>query len=321
LERVWCETCGLNLRQQKELPSADAYAARIRERRWLAAEAEETDRAERKAARRPRTRKVALGLATVVVAVLAMGAAGFALMSPPASDEAARPTPRAQRAPTDVPAPPCSREAAQRELVRRDLLGEGFSGVSRLICRDFTGDGADDAAFTRGSTGSAGTLGWGVLVAKPGGWNLPLFKEEAQVGIKADGGDLSRSVPVADEANPAYEEGEGALIESYRYKNGRFELLNDERQFGEAFPDGFYEEPAGEEESSSSENCGDSEPAPIDDVTAKNIDCDTAIDLAEDGSDEAEKLGWTCTSEDTGYESSHTVCIKGDARVTFDFAV
>jgi hypothetical protein len=32
---VWCEACGLNLRRAGELPTADAYAARIREQRWL----------------------------------------------------------------------------------------------------------------------------------------------------------------------------------------------------------------------------------------------------------------------------------------------
>ena len=34
-DAVWCEGCGLNLKQQEELPSADAYSARVREERWL----------------------------------------------------------------------------------------------------------------------------------------------------------------------------------------------------------------------------------------------------------------------------------------------
>jgi hypothetical protein len=85
----------------------------------------------------------------------------------------------------DRPPPDCSRATAQRELERRNLLGEGFFGISRLICRDFTGDGAKDAAFTRASTGSSGTLGWGVLVAKAGGWDLPLVEQgDAQVGLR-----------------------------------------------------------------------------------------------------------------------------------------
>jgi uncharacterized Zn finger protein (UPF0148 family) len=37
---VWCDGCGLNLKQQADLPTADAYAAKVRERRWL----EEQDR-------------------------------------------------------------------------------------------------------------------------------------------------------------------------------------------------------------------------------------------------------------------------------------
>lgn len=35
-EGTWCSGCGLNLRQQHELPTADAYTARVREGRWLA---------------------------------------------------------------------------------------------------------------------------------------------------------------------------------------------------------------------------------------------------------------------------------------------
>lgn len=358
-EGVWCERCGLNLRQQNELPTADAFAAGVREQRWLAAQAEEADarraeesrawqarataegeqqarakqdreqaRIEAKAAKRaeatrpkaerpPPTRKVLIVLGTVTVLLVIAAAAFFVIRS----DRNSTPT-ASTRPPVSTSEPPrCSRQTAQRELVRRKLLEEGFSGVSRLICRDFTGDGAKDAAFTRESTGSSGTLGWGVLVAKPGGWDLPLLREgDAQVGIKAEGGDLLRSVPVADEADPAYGEDEGAIIEAYRFTSGRFELVNDERRFGEAFPDGFYEEPADEEETSSVEQCGDSGPAPIYNVTAENVDCETALEVAE-AHTEAEDLGWSCVDEDTGYESSRTVCTKGDARVTYDFAV
>lgn len=41
----WCAACGLNLSQQGKLPTADAYAAGIRERRWLAEQ--ETQRRDR----------------------------------------------------------------------------------------------------------------------------------------------------------------------------------------------------------------------------------------------------------------------------------
>jgi len=44
------------------------------------------------------------------------------------------------------------------------------------------------------------------------------------------------------------------------------------------------------------------------------------LEVAED-QNEAERRGWTCADTDTGYESSSTVCTKGDARVTYDFAV
>jgi hypothetical protein len=42
---VWCDGCGLNLKQQAELPTADAYAAKVREQRWLE-ERREEERAE-----------------------------------------------------------------------------------------------------------------------------------------------------------------------------------------------------------------------------------------------------------------------------------
>lgn len=34
-DAVWCEGCGLNLKQQREFPTADAYTAKVRERSWL----------------------------------------------------------------------------------------------------------------------------------------------------------------------------------------------------------------------------------------------------------------------------------------------
>jgi hypothetical protein len=34
-DSVWCSSCGLNLKRMDELPTADAYAARARERRWM----------------------------------------------------------------------------------------------------------------------------------------------------------------------------------------------------------------------------------------------------------------------------------------------
>lgn len=363
---AWCQDCGLNLRLQGELPTADAYAAGVRERRWLDAQAAQADAAraaewrardervvaeadqrardkgernrvrieeagkkkaqatERKAERRPRRTKRLLALSVGALLLLGAGAATFVVLRSDGAEQTPRPQrtdPMSTTSEADRPPPDCSRATAQRELERRNLLGEGFFGISRLICRDFTGDGAKDAAFTRASTGSSGTLGWGVLVAKAGGWDLPLVEQgDAQVGIKANGMKLLRSEPVADEADPSAEAGEGAIIEVYRHQNGEFRMENDYREFGEAFPEGFYGGSDSEEEPAGIEQCGDLDPAPIQNVTAENIDCDTALDVAEDQA-EAERLGWKCTDTDTGYESSHTACTKGGARVTYDFAV
>ena len=64
----WCAECGLNLAQQGELPTAEAYAAKIREQRWLEEQEQErraaetdaraaaTERAERAAAEVKRRR-------------------------------------------------------------------------------------------------------------------------------------------------------------------------------------------------------------------------------------------------------------------------
>lgn len=42
-DAVWCSGCGLNLRQQGELPTADLYSAGIRERDWLARQESERE--------------------------------------------------------------------------------------------------------------------------------------------------------------------------------------------------------------------------------------------------------------------------------------
>lgn len=304
---VWCGGCGLNLKQQGELPTADSYAARVREQRWLAAQAEqaEVDRTEQasaleerraaeaehrareqreqararaeesasKRAERPRgrRRKLWVGLASVLVLLLGGGGAAFALLQARGSGDAApqeagrvAPPEKGTAAAPPAPTPPqCSRRAAQRELERRELLGDGFSGVSRVICRDFTDDGVEDAAFTRKSLGSAGTLGWGVLVAERGGeWSLPLLRgSSGGVGLKGDGKDLLRSEPIADEADPDYVAGAGAIIEVYRYRNARFRRVKSYQQPGEAFPAGFYEDPEeGAEESTTVEPDAGTEP-------------------------------------------------------------
>lgn len=361
---MWCSACGLNLTQQGDLPTADAYAAGVREQRWLAAQAEEAEatkaeqaralqerraaeseqrareererkqaRAEeaarKRAERRPQRKKWIVGLASALVVLLVGGAAAFSIFQARGGDEAppqaADRTDAREKSPAPEPPstpPRCSRRTAGRELKRRNLLDESFPGVSRVICRDFTGDGAKDAAFTRESLGSAGILGWGILVAEPDGtWQLPLFREnEAQVGIKADGSDLLRSRPLADEADPSYQAGAGAKIRVYRYIGGQFRKESEYRESGEAFPAGFYPESDTTEESSGVAECGDSDPAPITNVTAENIECETAFEVAEDQV-QAEQEGWSCTDTDTGYESSSTVCTKGEARVTWDFAV
>jgi len=149
------------------------------------------------------------------------------------------------RAPTDSVKPTCDRRTAEAELRQRGQLDrQNFSGVARLICRDFTADGVQDMAFSRASTGSAGPVGWGVFVADSGGWTLPLFREdEGSVGIKADGDDILRSLPVRLPDDPNCCPTGGATVARFNFRRDEFLKVGEETRKGEGFPPGFYEIP------------------------------------------------------------------------------
>jgi hypothetical protein len=82
----FCTSCGLNLDLQDELPTADEFAARVRERRWLEAHEAPTKRLSRDkeprhevgASRTPRwqTRKITAAMIGITLALL-VGAAGL----------------------------------------------------------------------------------------------------------------------------------------------------------------------------------------------------------------------------------------------------
>jgi hypothetical protein len=137
-------------------------------------------------------------------------------------------------------APPCNKRAARQELATHGLLDAGFVGVDRLICRDFTGDGRRDMAFTRAVTGSAGTIGWGIFIADKRRWRLALVREdETQVGIKADGRELLRSRPIHRPGDANCCPTGGATIEAYRFEGGRFAKVGESHDPNPHGP-GFY---------------------------------------------------------------------------------
>jgi hypothetical protein len=371
-EGVWCEGCGLNLPKQGELPTADAYSARVREQRWLEARAEEerdrrraeaeeharvaeeraheqgerilVEKAQRHAeagrrreekrerresriaARRApgarRRRRFAFLSAGILVA-LGAGAAIFALTREQDTAHTKSATARessADRAAArrDLP-PECRKRNAERELRARDQLDPKlFSGVGHLICRDFTRDGVDDMAFTRASTGTQGSNGWGVFIAEDGDWTLPLMREDAPtVGIKATGRSILRSVPIRlpNDANCC--PSGGADVQVFRYFGGEFRMVR-EYTVSDSSPEGFYEKPAGEQ--TEFEECG-ALPGPMSnnffDIEAKGIDCQEAMEVVEDQARGRDTLGFACSSEQTGYESSAHICTRGNATVRF----
>jgi hypothetical protein len=216
-------------------------------------------------------------------------------------------------------APECNKRVARRELRARDQLDPKlFSGIGELICRDFTRDGVGDMAFTRASTGTQGSNGWGVFTAENGGWTLPLMREDAPtVSIKATGRSILRSVPIRlpNDANCC--PSGGADIQVFRYVGDEFRMV---RQYtvSDSSPDGFYEGPAGEQ--TEFEDCG-ALPGPLSnnffDIEAKGIDCQEATAVVEDQARGRDKSGFACSSEQTGYESSAHVCTRGNATVRF----
>lgn len=124
-----------------------------------------------------RRRRLAAAVAVGTVALVGGLVIGAGLSGEGADrrDDASTPGPTALASATP---PRCSQGAVTIELERRKLLDRrDFSGVEQVACRDLTGDQIDDAIFVRASTGSAGTMGWGVLVGQKGGqWDPSLFR-------------------------------------------------------------------------------------------------------------------------------------------------
>jgi len=86
---------------------------------------------------------------------------------------------------------------SQRALRPLVPIVQNGGGVDTLICRDLTGDGRGDLAFTVFSGGTAGDIAWVVLRRTPTGWRVAYFRRNAyKVGLRRVGSDLVESQPV-----------------------------------------------------------------------------------------------------------------------------
>ena len=112
---------------------------------------------------------------------------------------------------TSAQAGACSRAAASAAIrqVKPHIPGLGDSPVlvtpssaDELICFDFTRDGRTDLAVTVASGGTAGDIGWIVLVRTRIGWRLALTRGGYKIGLFRVAGDLVVSQPVYARDDP-----------------------------------------------------------------------------------------------------------------------
>src|SRR3954471_8067021 len=76
----------------------------------------------------------------------------------------------------------------KKSTIRGVLQAEGKSAgadISRIVCKDVTGDGVKDARFTVYSGGAAGDIAFGVI-SGPGG-QLKLYRKGYKVGVDRTG--------------------------------------------------------------------------------------------------------------------------------------
>jgi hypothetical protein len=99
----------------------------------------------------------------------------------------------------------CAQTTADRalRLVRPHVVGLGDRPVlvtpsnrGGVTCFDFTRDGRPDIAVTVSSGGTAGDIGWIVLVRKGRGWRLAHSEGGYKIGLVRTGGDLVSTQPI-----------------------------------------------------------------------------------------------------------------------------
>lgn len=249
-------------------------------------------------------RRRALGaIAALVIAALL---AGVSVGSGQSADEDKTGARAAVARESETP-PRCSEGSVATELERRTLLNRrDFSGVEQVSCQDLTGDRIPDGLFVRGSTGSSGTMGWGVLVGqKSGRWDLSLFRQaEAGVQIHAEGGRVIRRQPIYQPEDPHCCPTGGTEVEVYMYRDGRFEAIEQ------------YSEPPSESEETATAAPDTASPSAESGTSgdAAGGDCEYGRPLFDENecvSDEAYERETELESECGGYDPSR-VTADGD---------
>jgi hypothetical protein len=105
----------------------------------------------------------------------------------------------------------CANTTADRplRLVRPHIPGLGDRqtlvtprNVDEVICFDFTRDGRPDLAVSVASGGTAGDIGWIVLVRKGHGWRLAHSQAGYKILLVLKGGDLVNTQPVYRKDDP-----------------------------------------------------------------------------------------------------------------------
>jgi hypothetical protein len=76
------------------------------------------------------------------------------------------------------------------------------ANASKVICFDFTRDGRRDLAVTVASGGTAGEIGWIVLVGKGSGWRLAHSQGGYKIGLVRMGGDVVSTQPIYRKNDP-----------------------------------------------------------------------------------------------------------------------
>jgi len=283
-ESVWCESCGLNLKQQDELPTADAYAAKKREERWLH---QQTERAQGENAGRQhaagqapkQTAKVAKISLVVAAALLLLGGGAAAALLLFENDD-------------EQPATSAATETAGSQAEGREQATthrQVGSAPQATRCRDVldigpTGSDPADAVSITARGVSCGDVRDVVV---------DFFRNSIQAGTERGNAFSVQDFACRDRTGGGFcKRRDGATI---KFSLGQAEV---------AF-----------------ENCG-ALPGSLANnffnIEARGIECSEALEIVERQANGREARGFSCRSEQSGSESSVHVCTKGPMTVRYE---
>ncbi len=157
-----------------------------------------------------------MGLAGVAVATAALHVCSVAAAGGASACSTSLATSAVASAKPRIPSP---EQGSPPQLVRP-------AEVDEVICFDFTRDGRTDLAATVASGGSAGDIGWFVLVRAKSGWRQALARGPSyKVGLFRVGRDLADSQPVYRSKDPNCCPTGGFDHSRWRWNGHRFVLV------------------------------------------------------------------------------------------------